>query len=71
MVLYDHGEERSGIPQRLRALGVQVSARRLPAGDYVLSDRLAVMRLTETGLIAALRGGRLFDRSSATSSSSC
>jgi DNA excision repair protein ERCC-4 len=62
MVVYDHGEERSGIPQRLRELGVQVGARRLPAGDYVLSDRLAVMRLTESALVAALRGGRLFDR---------
>ena len=61
MVLYDHGEERSGIPGRLRELGVEVAPRRLHAGDYVLSDRLAVMRLTESGLVAALRGGRLFD----------
>jgi ERCC4-type nuclease len=62
MVLADHGEQRSGIPERLRALGVDVATQRLRGPDYVLSDRLAVVRLTEAALIAALRGGRLFDR---------
>ena len=65
MVLYDRREERSGIPRRLRELGVDVTARSLPVGDYVLADRLVIMRLTESGLISALRGGRLFDRVSA------
>src|SRR4051794_7388702 len=62
MVVADHGEQRSGIPQRLRELGVEVSTRRLRGPDYVLSDRLAIVRLSESALIAALRGGRLFGR---------
>jgi DNA excision repair protein ERCC-4 len=62
MVVYDHGERRSGIPQRLAELGISTTARRLPSADYVLSDELAIVRLTETALISALRGGRLFDR---------
>jgi ERCC4-type nuclease len=62
MVVYDHGERRSGIPQRLARLGIATTARRLPSADYVVSDNLAIMRLTEPGLILALRGGRLFDR---------
>jgi Fanconi anemia group M protein len=62
MIVYDHGEERSGVPQRLRDLGLQTVARRLAVGDYVLSERVVVVRITENGLIAALRGGRLFDR---------
>ena len=62
MVVYDHGERRSGIPQRLAQLGIATTARRLPSADYVLSGELAIVRLTESGLISALRGGRLFDR---------
>jgi Fanconi anemia group M protein len=61
MIVYDHGEERSGVPQRLRDLGLQTVARKLAVGDYVLSERVVVVRITENGLIAALRGGRLFD----------
>jgi ERCC4-type nuclease len=61
VILFDHGEARSGIPQRLRELGLDVAPTRLPVGDYVLSDRLVVVRMTERALIAMLRGGRLFD----------
>src|SRR4051812_719331 len=62
MVVADHGEQRSGIPQQLRALGVKVSFRSLRGPDYVLPGDVAVVRLTERALIAALRGGRLFGR---------
>ena len=44
MLLFDHGEQRSGVPAELARLGVEVQGARLPAGDYVVSDRLVVER---------------------------
>jgi len=62
MVLCDHGERRSGVPARLRQLGLEVQALRLPAGDYVLSDRLVVERKGPTDLAASIKDRRLFEQ---------
>ena len=61
-LLYDHREERSGIPDRLRAAGVAARAARLPAGDYVLSDRVVVERKTGADLAASIKDRRLFEQ---------
>ncbi|MER3455466.1 MAG: hypothetical protein C4304_00940 [candidate division GAL15 bacterium] len=39
-VVVDRREARSGVPERLRALGVEVVKAPLPVGDYVPSPRL-------------------------------
>jgi ERCC4-type nuclease len=62
MVLYDHGERRSGVPAELERLHVDVEAARLPAGDYVLSDRLVVERKGPTDLAASIKDRRLFEQ---------
>src|SRR4051794_7655153 len=62
MLLFDHGERRSGIPARLERLGVDVRAARLPAGDYVVSDRLVVERKGPTDLAASIKDRRLFEQ---------
>src|SRR3954462_9019565 len=62
MLLFDHGERRSGVPAELARLSVAVQAARLPAGDYVLSDRLVVERKGPTDLAASIKERRLFEQ---------
>src|SRR4051812_15804664 len=61
-LLYDHREERSGIPAALSAEGVEGLPMRLPVGDYVLSDRLVVERKSSTDLAASIKDRRLFEQ---------
>ncbi len=61
-VLYDHRETKSGIPEALTAAGVPMSAEQLPAGDYLLSDRLAVERKTGADLAASIKDSRVFEQ---------
>jgi DNA excision repair protein ERCC-4 len=62
MLLFDHGERRSGVPDELERLGVDLQAARLPAGDYVVSDRLVVERKGPTDLAASVKDRRLFEQ---------
>jgi DNA excision repair protein ERCC-4 len=62
MLLFDHGERRSGVPAELERLGVDLEAARLPAGDYVVSDRLVVERKGPTDLAASIKDRRLFEQ---------
>src|SRR3954454_459458 len=62
MLLFDHGERRSGVPGELERLGVDVHGTRLPAGDYVVSDRLVVERKGPTDLAASIKDRRLFEQ---------
>lgn len=61
-LLYDHREERSGIPRRLRAAGLGATAAQLPVGDYVVSDRVVVERKTGADLAASIKDRRLFEQ---------
>jgi len=61
-ILVDHRELRSGIPGALKRAGVPVAAAQLPAGDYVLSDRLIVERKTGADLAASIKDRRLFEQ---------
>src|SRR3954463_8381305 len=62
MLLFDHGERRSGVPAELQRRGGDVQAARLPAGDYVVSDRLVVERKGPTDLAASIKDRRLFEQ---------
>jgi ERCC4-type nuclease len=62
MLLFDHGERRSGVPTELDRLGVDTHCTRLPAGDYVVSDRLVVERKGATDLAASIKDRRLFEQ---------
>jgi len=61
-ILFDHREEKSGIPAALAAAGLSVVPARLPAGDYVVSDRLVVERKTGADLAASIKDRRLFEQ---------
>jgi DNA excision repair protein ERCC-4 len=62
MLIFDHGERRSGVPAELERLGVDVHGTRLPAGDYVLSDRLVVERKGPADLAASIKDRRIFEQ---------
>ena len=62
MLLFDHGERRSGVPGELERLGIDVHGTRLPAGDYVVSDRLVVERKGPTDLAASIKDRRMFEQ---------
>src|SRR3954469_20938435 len=62
MLLYDHGERRSAVPAELERLGLDVRSDRLPAGDYVVSERLVVERKGPTDLAASIKDRRLFEQ---------
>ena len=62
MILYDHREARSGIPEELAARGIDLRPENLPAGDYVLSDRLIVERKTGSDLAASIKDRRVFEQ---------
>ncbi len=58
MILYDHRERRSGVPDLLAQAGFELEARDLGSADYVLSPRLAVVRKREHDLEPWLAMGR-------------
>src|SRR4051812_20346023 len=62
MLLFDHGERRSGVPAELERLGIDLHGARLPAGDYVVSDRVVVERKGATDLAASIKDRRLFEQ---------
>jgi ERCC4-type nuclease len=62
VVLYDHREERSGVPAALRAARIAVAAESLPVGDYVVSDRVVVERKSPADLAASIKDRRLFEQ---------
>lgn len=61
-VVVDERERQSGIPEMLRALGLQVEYRMLPVGDYIVSPQCAVERKQERDFLKSLYSGRLFDQ---------
>lgn len=56
----DSSEEVSGIPALLRDAGAQVLSRRLPAGDYLVGQRVLVERKSAGDFAQSLYDGRLF-----------
>src|SRR4051794_13776064 len=62
MLLFDHGERRSGVPAELERLGVAGHAARLAAGGYVVSDRVVVERKGPADLAASIKDRRLFEQ---------
>jgi DNA excision repair protein ERCC-4 len=61
-MLFDHREGRSGIPAALSAAGIEVRPEQLPAGDYIVSERLVVERKTGADLAASIKDRRLFEQ---------
>ena len=64
-ILTDHREFNSGVVRELAKAGCVVKPETLAAGDYVLSDRVAVERKEAADFATSLIDGRLFQQARA------
>jgi DNA excision repair protein ERCC-4 len=62
LVTADVHEGASGVPERLRVLGVHVDVRPLPRGDYILGPETVVERKTVIGLHRSIQEGRFWNQ---------
>lgn len=61
-VIVDEREKPSGVPDLIRACGLQIDYRLLEVGDYVVSSECAVERKAGRDFVKSLYSGRLFDQ---------
>ena len=58
----DEREKKSGIPDLLKAVGINLEIKTLPIGDYIVAPETIVERKSVSDLISSIFDGRLFDQ---------
>jgi len=58
----DEREKKSGIPDLLKEIGINLEIKTLPVGDYIVAPETVVERKTISDLISSIFDGRLFDQ---------
>lgn len=61
-IVVDERERKSGIPDLLKAIGVNLEVKTLPIGDYIVAPETVVERKSVADLISSVFDGRLFDQ---------
>ena len=61
-IVIDEREKKSGIPDLLKAVGVNTEIKTLPIGDYIVAPETVVERKSIRDLMSAIFDGRLFDQ---------
>lgn len=61
-VIVDHRERGSGVPERLRELGVDVRFEYLDVGDYLVDREKCIERKTANDLVNSIIDKRLFEQ---------
>jgi len=61
-MIIDERERKSGIPDLLRAVGVNIELKNLPIGDYIVAPETIVERKSIQDFISSVFDGRLFDQ---------
>lgn len=61
-IIVDEREKKSGIPDLLKAVGVNIEIKTLPVGDYIVAPEIVVERKSIRDLISSIFDGRLFDQ---------
>ena len=61
-IVVDEREKKSGIPDLLRAVGINIEMKTLPVGDYIVAPETVVERKSIKDLISSVFDGRLFDQ---------
>ncbi|MGI0047614.1 MAG: ERCC4 domain-containing protein [Nitrosotalea sp.] len=61
-MVIDEREKKSGIPDLLREIGVNVEMTNLPIGDYIVASETVVERKSIPDFISSVFDGRLFDQ---------
>jgi len=63
-IIVDEREKKSGIPDLLRSIGMNIEMKTLPIGDYIVAPETIVERKSIRDLMASVFDGRLFDQCS-------
>ena len=61
-IVVDEREKKSGIPDLLKGIGINLEIKTLPIGDYIVAPEIIVERKTVSDLISSIFDGRLFDQ---------
>ncbi len=61
-IVVDERERKSGIPDLLKAIGMNVEMKTLPIGDYIVASETIVERKSIRDLLTSIFDGRLFDQ---------
>jgi len=61
-IVVDERERKSGIPDLLKAVGINLEIKTLPIGDYIVAPETVVERKSIPDLISSIFDGRLFDQ---------
>lgn len=61
-IIVDEREKKSGIPDLLKAVGVNIEIKTLPVGDYIVAPEIVVERKSIRDLLSSIFDGRLFDQ---------
>jgi DNA excision repair protein ERCC-4 len=63
-IIIDERERKSGIPELLKSVGLNVEMKTLPIGDYIVAPETIVERKSIRDLMSSVFDGRLFDQCS-------
>lgn len=63
-IVVDERERKSGIPDLLRSVGLNMEIKTLPIGDYIVAPETVVERKSIRDLLASIFDGRLYDQCS-------
>ncbi|MGH1567025.1 MAG: ERCC4 domain-containing protein [Nitrosopumilus sp.] len=63
-IIVDERERKSGIPDLLKSVGLNLEMKTLPIGDYIVAPETIVERKSIHDLMASVFDGRLFDQCS-------
>lgn len=63
-IIVDERERKSGIPDLLKAVGMNLEMKTLPVGDYIVAPETVVERKSIRDLLSSVFDGRLFDQCS-------
>lgn len=63
-IVIDERERKSGIPDLLKSIGLNIEMVTLPVGDYIVAPETVVERKSIHDLVSSVFDGRLFDQCS-------
>ena len=61
-IIVDEREKKSGIPDLLKSIGLNIEMKTLPIGDYIVAPETIVERKSIRDLLSSIFDGRLFDQ---------
>ena len=61
-IIVDEREKKSGIPDLLKSIGINMEIKTLPIGDYIVAPETIVERKSIHDLVSSVFDGRLYDQ---------